>query len=170
MHVEALIWGRKIVDALDLDPKFVLDLGGRDNNGTFRDFFPSASFMVVDVEPGPDVNVVADAAEYEPLKIYSVALCTEVFEHTSKWPQIIRTMSKALLPSGVAIITAGTDPRRPHGALDGHYLEPGEEYYENVDPVQLRWALKEAGFGPIFIETRLTGREPGDVYCFAVKR
>lgn len=170
MHREALAWGRKIIDALALDPRLVLDLGGRDNNGSFRDFFPNASFKVVDIVDGTDVDVVADAADYEPQKIYSVVLCTEVFEHAVRWPEIVRTMSRALLPGGVAVITAGTDPRRPHGALDGHYLEPGEEYYENVDPHQLRWVLKENGFGPIFIETRLTGREPGDVYCFAVKR
>src|SRR5688500_7599507 len=98
MHKEALSWGQRIIEALDLDPKFVLDLGGRDNNGSFRPFFPDASFKVVDVVDGPDVDVVADAADFDPQKIYTVVLCTEVFEHTPRWPEIVRTMSRALLP------------------------------------------------------------------------
>jgi hypothetical protein len=40
----------------------VLDIGGRDMNGTVRDLWPGADYTAMDITDGPGVDVVADAA------------------------------------------------------------------------------------------------------------
>ena len=80
MHPEAYEWVRPHATS---EPVEVLDIGGRNINGTSRDHFPHATrFTVIDIAEGPGVDVVADAATWTPDRSYDVVVCTEVFEHT----------------------------------------------------------------------------------------
>lgn len=162
MHAEAMEWVRAHAP---LDALSVLDLGGRDVNGSPRGLFAQAAvYRVVDIAPGPDVDVVADAATWTPTRTFEAVLCCEVFEHAPEWPSIVRAARAALAPGGVFVATMAGPGREPHSAVDGGPVRPGE-WYANVTPADLRAAL-EATFGRGYFVVDQAGP---DVRCHATK-
>lgn len=130
----------------------VLDIGGRSVNGTPRDLFPNATFTVLDIRPGPDVDIVADAAEWDPDgRAWHLVLCTEVFEHAPAYRAICQTAHKATWPGGRLIVTCAGPGRPPHSAFVEAALQPGERY-ENLTETRLRDALAAAGWTEIEVE------------------
>ena len=129
----------------------VLEIGGRWINGGVRDLFPNADpYVSLDIVDGPAVDIVADASTWVPDRSYDLIVCTEVFEHTTEWPQILRTMASACVPGGRLVLTMAGPGRPPHGASGGPW-EPGE-HYENVDPEDLRRELAAAGWTCIDVD------------------
>jgi len=150
MHPEAFAWvKRHSTEGLVA----VLDIGGRDINGSPRSLFPNAvTYRVLDIADGENVNIVADAATWVPDREYDVVVCTEVFEHTPVWRQICATAYKATKPAGRFIATMAGPGRPAHSAVDGGpRLHPGE-HYGNIDPNVLHVALKECGWQDIVVE------------------
>jgi Methyltransferase domain len=147
VHPEAYEWVAKHATS---DPVTVLDLGGRNINGSPRDLFPNATvYTVLDVVPGPGVEIVADAAVWYPgERRWQVVVCCEVFEHAFQWPAICRTAWRALGPGGRLIVTTAAPGRAPHSGVDGGPLHPGE-YYANIHRRSLQAALQVAGFTDI---------------------
>jgi SAM-dependent methyltransferase len=164
MHAEAFQW---VAQWATHGPVAVLDIGGRDINGSPRSLFPGAGpYRVLDIAPGPGVEIVADAADWAPDQEYDVVVCTEVFEHTARWPEICATVHKALNPGGLFIATMAGPGRPVHSAVDGGWqLHPGE-YYGNVDPRELDRVLAEVGFQDAVIDVRTS---PADVRAVARK-
>lgn len=164
MHDEAYAWVR--AHALDgqLD---VLDIGGRNINGSVRDLFPDATYTAMDIRPGDGVDIVADAATWHPGdRLWDVVVCTEVFEHTTDWKLICVTAFTSLRPDGRFIATMAGPGRPEHSAVDGGWrLHPGE-YYGNVEPGDLRAVLEACGFTEIEVDQQFG---PCDVRCVAVK-
>ncbi len=163
MHAEAMGWVARF--ATD-DPISILDLGGRDVNGSPRRLFPAATYTVLDALPAIDVDIIADAAMWNPDgRRWDLALMCEVCEHAPDWPAIIATAFKALWPSGRLIVTTAAPGRPPHSGIDGGPLRFGE-YYANVDPAALREALEQAGFTDITVDVQPS---PADVRAVATK-
>lgn len=164
MHPEAYEWVRKWATT---DPVRVLDIGGRNINGTTRDLFPNATYTALDIRPGDGVDIVANAADWEPDgRRWDVVVCTEVFEHTDQWPQICGTAFAATERGGLFVATMAGPGRPEHSAVDGGpFLHPGE-YYGNVPPGELREVLERVGFAEIVVDTQLN---PCDVRCVATK-
>jgi len=132
----------------------VLDIGGRDVNGTCRPLFPNAArYTVIDLIQGPGVDIVGDAAEWNPPRRFDVVLCTEVFEHTARWPEMCATAKRALAPGGVFVVTCAGPGRHPHSGFDGEQVRPGE-HYENVDPDVLATLLYWLRFDAVQIHDR----------------
>lgn len=163
MHTEAYAWVKQHAGT----PSSVLDIGGRDINGSCAPLFPQAvRYMVIDALPGPNVDVVADAAVWVPDTEYDVVVCTEVFEHTPDWRLICATAYEACAPGGRFIATMAGPGRPTHSAIDGGWtLHPGE-YYGNVDPAELQRALTGCGWRDVVIDVRTS---PADVRAVAVK-
>lgn len=136
MHPAAREWVSKYAR-----PGDVLDVGGRDINGTVRDLFPG-SYTVIDLEPGPNVDVVGDVTEWDTDERFDVVVCCEVFEHTDKWQAIIDRAGELLRPGGRLIVTAAGPGRMPHSAHDGEELRDGE-WYANVTALELIDALAD---------------------------
>ena len=142
----------------------VLDIGGRNINGSIRDLFPNASpYVSLDIAEGSAVDIVADAATWAPDRTYDLVMCTEVFEHTPQWPAILATMAAACRPGGRLILTMAGPNRSPHGASGGPH-EPGE-YYQNVEPDALHEELLATGWTDVQVDylyppgdTRATAR------------
>lgn len=165
MHVQAAQFVRVSVDAFRVGgARAVLDLGGRDVNGTLHGLF-SSPVTTVDIADGPGVDIVADAADWFPDRLYDVALCTEVFEHTPRWPEIIGTAHVALRTGGLLIATCATGNRPPHGAATDHPL-PGE-HYANVDPDAVRAVLEPWSESSVKVADGVFGGD--DLYAWAVK-
>lgn len=160
MHPEVIEYVQRY--ATD-DAVTVLDIGGRDLNGSTRSLFPLADYTVLDIREDPEVDIVADAATWTPSREYDLVLCTEVFEHTPDWRDIIVTAHAALKPGGRLVVTCAGPGRAPHSAIAATGLQPGE-YYQNVHPDEMRHALEFAGFGGIEVE-----RLRRDVRATAVK-
>lgn len=145
----------------------MLDVGGRNINGTVRDLFPSAAlYDALDVRPGDGVNIVADAATWKPPRQYDVVVCCETFEHAEHWRSIVRTIFAACKPGGLVILTMAGPGRPAHSGVDGEMrLLPGE-YYGNVDPLDLELKLKAAGFADITVDYLAS---PGDTRAVATR-
>lgn len=129
----------------------VLDIGGRDMNGTVRDLWPGADYTAMDIADGPGVDVVADAAkwepDWEPHHGFDVVVCCEVFEHTPVWPGIVATAYKALRPGGLLVATMAGPGRAPHSGRRALPPEPdADEHYANIVPGDLRDVLLTTGF------------------------
>lgn len=163
MHAEALAWVTRYATT---DEVSVLDLGGRDVNGTVRDLFPNATqYVVLDIVAASNVDIVADAATWVPDQQYDVVVCTETFEHTPEWRSICATAYRACRPGGLLIATMAGPERPGHSAVDGGALRPGE-YYGNIDPEDLREILLDVGFRHIVIDVQTS---PSDVRTVATK-
>jgi hypothetical protein len=162
MHAEAYEWVSRFASA---DPLVVLDIGGRNINGTALDHFPNADRTVLDIAPGPGVDIVADAASWVPDREYDVITCCEVAEHTAVWPQIVATAFKALRQGGSFILTCAGPGRFRHSAVDGgRRLFPGE-HYANVSVDELGAVLDACGFVDVVLDsfgedTRAWARKP----------
>jgi len=164
VHQQAFEW---VAAWADTAAASVLDLGGRDVNGSVRSLFAATeTYTVVDILPGDGVDVVADAATWAPDREYDLVVCCETFEHTAVWPGICQTAFKALRPGGLFIATMAGPGRPEHSAIDGMFrLHPGE-YYANVKPGALRRALDELGFTRVLVDQQFA---PADVRCTAVR-
>ncbi len=163
MHDQAMNWLTRY--ATD-EPVSVLDVGGRNVNGSPRGLYPNATvYRILDIAPGDNVDIVADASTWEPDQEYDVVVCAEVFEHTDVWPGICATIHKALKPQGRAVFTMAGPGRQMHSAVDGGTLRVGE-YYGNVDPYDLKRVLKDCGFQDVEVDQQYS---PCDVRAVAVK-
>lgn len=150
MHPQAYEWVRQ--HATD-DRVRVLDVGGRNINGTVKDLFPGALlYHALDIRPGDGVDIVADAATWVPVLPYDVAVCTEVFEHTADWPEICYTIFSALRPGGQAIFTMAGPGRPPHSAVDGGWQLHDGEWYANVAAAELEAVLLGLGFTQVVVD------------------
>lgn len=186
MHPEAMDAIRKALASKgpDFQPKTVLEFGSRNINGSPRELFDeSVYYFGVDIEDGPGVDLVGNAADVGVsgfVGAFDVVICAEVFEHTHEWKNIVMNSFDHLRQGGLAIFTAASDPRPPHSAVDGHNMEIGEwssfieavnregqalEYYRNIPPIELRDWLDTVGFHEVLVTTH----PRGDVYAKGIK-
>lgn len=126
-----------------------VEFGSHDVNGTIRDLF-AGSFLGIDPQAGPGVDVVADAVHWQAPEPVDCVVCCEVFEHLADWRGLIAAAARALRSGGVVIITAAGPGRGPHSAVDGNALRPGE-HYANIEPAEMADALAES-FTDVHVE------------------
>jgi hypothetical protein len=131
-------------------PGYVLDVGGRNVNGTPRQLFDQ-DYTVLDVRDAPDVDIVADVVTWQPDREYPVVICAEVLEHAERWEGIVRGCARALGHNGQLIITCAGPGRATHSAVDGGPLRSGE-WYANVEPDRLRAVLESCGLSGIVVD------------------
>lgn len=164
MHQESYKFVRAAV--ANLPPRTsVVELGSRDVNGSVRPLFDAAlSYTGIDLLPGPGVDVVADAAQWQPPEPVDTVVTASMLEHTPDGEAILANAFRMLSPGGILILHANCDPWPPHSAVDGGPVPEGE-YYGNVDPYALREWLDAAGFQPVAMGTA----PHGDVYAIAHK-
>lgn len=169
MHPEAHAAVDRMLDRSGIDrtaPWRVLDLGGRDINGSIRSLLPAAKWTGTDLEAGPGVDVVHDATQPWPVGAdrFDIVVCTEVLEHLAMWRLVLQTASEALEPDGpeLLVVTCASDGRPTHGMSGAPQPAPGE-WYCNVPPEHLRETL-ETLFREVHVEYRA---HPGDAYAWA---
>lgn len=159
MHREA----REFVQHFATDAVIeVIEIGSLNVNGTVRDLFPNAEWTGIDRVAGPCVDVAVDSENFDPQSPVDVVVCCEVLEHADNWERLIQKAAIWLKPDGVFIMTCAGLGRTPH-ACDGGKL-PQNEYYRNLSPVDVRRAVKAAGF-----RWQVTRQMQTDIQTFAVK-
>lgn len=164
MHDAAYQWVAKIAQARSVQQdgrlRTAIELGAYNVNGSARDLFPTVEqWTGVDLRPGPSVDVVAPAEQYQPADPVDLVVCTEVLEHTPHWREVIQNAYTMLYPGGTFIVTAAGPMRKPHGCNGG---DVGAEYYWNINEDDLAEAFKDAGFVHCGISVTLDGT---DVYA-----
>lgn len=163
MHPEAMAFVARTVQRFMPPPATVLDAGGRDINGSPRLLFPGSTYLVIDLEDGPGVDVVGDARHWRPDAPVDLVLSVEVLEHALEPDALLRAAWECLVPGGRLVVTCATDPRAPHSGHDGGGLHPGE-HYQNVTPEDLKEWLTDWDDVEIEVHT-----DRGDLYACAVK-
>jgi SAM-dependent methyltransferase len=168
VHLEAMTWLQQQVAALaPAERGTVIDLGGRDINGSPRVLFPMRTkYTVIDLHEGPNVDVVADCREWDPEEKVDVVISAEVLEHADDPKAILDAAARWLKQGGLLLCTAAAEPRTPHSALDGGPLHDGE-HYANIDPEQLASWLDDGPWYPPAIEH---DQVHGDVYVKVQRR
>lgn len=144
----------------------VVEFGSRNINGTIRANVTHETWVGIDPNDGPDVDVVDDAAVWAPEHTDSADLvvCCEVFEHHPDPAELVNAAAVVLRPGGTFITTCATDPRSPHSGIHAGAVQAGE-YYRNVRPDDLRRWCENAGFSVVDLDTSVRG----DLYVTAVK-
>lgn len=167
MHDQAFRYVQRIVGALDLAGKHIIEIGSYNVNGSVRPLFTgAASYVGVDARAGAGVDVVrkAQALQAEMFEHpANVVVCCEVLEHDKDAEGIIQAAHRILKPGGILILTAAGPGRAPHG-VDGGGVGVGETY-GNIEPDVLRTWL--SGWKGVTIEEDLSAH---DIYAVAVKR
>ena len=125
----------------------VVEFGSADVNGNVRDLLGDAEYIGVDIRPGPNVDVVADAATYDPPWRPDLVLCLNMLEHTEDGPAIVANAHRMLAPSG-ALMVSVPDASFPIHSADGGALKEGEFYTSFT--VESLWRLLEAFDDTVF--------------------
>jgi len=146
VHDAAYTYVATVVADHALTPVTVLDLGGRNVNGTTRALFPTATrYLVVDIADHPSVDVVADAGDLDLGQTFDVVVSTELLEHTNRAADIVAAAYRHLDVDGTFVATMAGPGRGAHGA-SGEAAPPPGEWYRNVEPDELVDWLTDAGF------------------------
>jgi hypothetical protein len=173
MHDAAKDFVRSVLEQHAIPRGPVIEIGGRNINGTVRPLFASIGpYASIDLYNGPGVDLVSDVCRLDPKRTIqrlfekstaACVVCCEVLEHTPKGKDICRWAYQALGRAGVFIVTAASPTRCSHSGIDGGGLHPGE-YYNGVPSSTLAQWLND--FSDVVVYDGSGGL---DVYAVARK-
>jgi SAM-dependent methyltransferase len=104
-------FGSSHVSPDEIRGKRVIEVGSFDVNGSLRSWvvsFHPASYVGVDIVPGPGVDVVCDAGhlvERFGAQSFDLVISTEMLEHVRDWRRVVSNLKNLLAPSGVLLVT-----------------------------------------------------------------
>ena len=142
MHDAALQFIRQ--EAARLPPEVrVFEMGSRNINGSARSAFPRASaYLGIDLAPGPDVDAIGNALDYDPPFVPEVIVCCEVLEHSSDAALLCHRAFAILSQGGTFLATMAGPTRAPHSGVDGGPLRPGEFYRNCLPDLVAEWCAE----------------------------
>ena len=166
MHPQALAFFEETLSTLP--PLRVVEFGSCQMFGSVRSVYPHAkSWLGLDIQAGPGVDLIQDAATWETDERFDVVVCAEVFEHTPDWAGILAKAHEVLADGGRLVASCATNDRPSHSALDGGALRDGE-FYRNVPSDEMREALDRTGFASmVWVADGHFGND--DLYVVATK-
>ena len=168
MHYTSLRSGEAFAETYGSEHKIVVDIGGRDVNGSLRPFFVNKGmrFICVDMEAHPSVDMVVKPGEKLPIPDASVDLIvsTSCFEHDPCFWLTFKEMTRILKPDGYIYINAPTA---------GHYHGyPGDNwrFYSDAGQALAYWSGIQMGGEAVYpvkvVETfNVLGDEWNDFVC-----
>jgi SAM-dependent methyltransferase len=109
---EAVIaFAERCLSAENVAGRAVLEVGSYDVNGSVRPLVEGmgpASYVGVDITPGPRVDKVLNASELiEHLgrETADVVITTEMLEHVRDWRTVVSNLKGVLRPGGLLLVT-----------------------------------------------------------------
>lgn len=168
MHDTSLRSGKAFSETYGIENGLVVDLGGRNINGSLRSFFEEKGmkYVCVDMESDPSVDIVTPPGEKLPFEDESVDLIvsTSCFEHDPCFWLTFKEMTRIIKPSGYIYINAPTA-----GPYHGY---PGDNwrFYSDAGQALAYWSGKQISNEPIYpvkvIETfNILGEIWNDFVC-----
>lgn len=124
-HRSVLAFVMTRISATDIAGKKVLEVGSLDVNGSTRgmmELLEPASYIGVDIRPGPKVDRICAASELVTTfgaESFDVVVSTEMLEHAEDWRGAVSNMKRVLTPGGLLLCTT----RSPGFPLHDH---PGD--------------------------------------------
>lgn len=105
--------------AADVKGQDVIEAGSFNVNGSVRDHIESlgpASYTGIDLQAGPGVDVVMDAADLPgDLGQAGVVVSTSMLEHAPDWQGALRGLISAVRPGGILVLTCPSAGFPYHG-------------------------------------------------------
>ena len=152
--------------------KIVLDIGSGDINGNNNYLFTDCFLIGVDVAPGPNVDLVANAEELTfRNNFFDTIISTECFEHNPKYGETIRNSIRMLKPNGLFLFTCATTGRPEHGTSRSKPFQSlsttiGIDYYKNLTEEDVR---KEINIERVFKSFEFSTKAQ-DLYFWGIKK
>ena len=140
---------KSALEYLPWTPRRVVEFGSLDVNGNVRALLGEAEYIGVDLLEGPNVDVVANAATYEPPWRPDLVLCLNMLEHTPEAEAIVANAHRILAPSGIFLVDVPGETWPVHSA-DGGPLHEGEWY--QAFTIESLWRLLGAFDDTTFTE------------------
>lgn len=112
MHLSSLQHVERLVKKYlaDKDQLNIVDIGSYDVNGSYKQFFnkPNWHYTGIDLEPGPNVDVVLTSPYRLPLPSHSadVIVSGQTFEHIQYFWLTWLEMARVLKPGGMIFLLA----------------------------------------------------------------
>lgn len=163
MHYTSLMSGKAFSETYGIQNGTVIDLGGRNVNGSLRKFFEEKGmkFICIDMEPDKSVDIVIPPGEKLPFEDESVDLIvsTSCFEHDPCFWLTFKEMTRIIKPSGYIYINAPTA-----GPYHGY---PGDNwrFYSDAGQALAYWSGKQISNEKIFpVKVIETFNVLGDVW------
>lgn len=155
--------------------KTVLEFGSLNINGSVRNFFENCCYIGLDLGPGPDVDVIGLAHEYDlPDQSFDVVLSTEMFEHDPHWKESFTNMIRLCKKEGLIFFTCASTGRKEHGTIHSDIqsspltVKLGWDYYRNLTETDFR---KEFDFPMLFSNYEFTENKfSHDLYFWGIKQ
>jgi SAM-dependent methyltransferase len=141
MHYTALKSGQAFSESYGIPNSLVIDIGGRNVNGSLRSFFETKGmkFVCIDMEADASVDIVIPPGEKLPFEDGSVDLIvsTSCFEHDPCFWLTFKEMTRIIKPSGYIYINAPTS-----GPYHGY---PGDNwrFYSDAGQALAYWSGKQ---------------------------
>ena len=163
MHDTALVSGKSFCESYGIKNGIVVDIGGRNVNGSLRSFFEEIGmkFVCVDMEPDSSVDIVIDPCEKLPFEDGSVDLIvsTSCFEHDPCFWITFKEMTRIIKPSGYIYINAPTS--------GPYHTYPGDNwrFYSDAGQALAYWSGKQMSNETIYpVKVVETFNVVGDIW------
>jgi SAM-dependent methyltransferase len=153
----------------------VLDVGSLDVNGNNRWLFTDVLYTGIDVDNGPNVDIVSKGHEYNaPDGFFDTIISTECFEHDMFYKETLLNIVRLVRPGGMFLFTCASTGRPEHGTrthdkgsaplLKGEW----EDYYKNLAEEDIREVLN---VDEIFSEYEFgVNHNSKDLYFYGIKK
>ena len=159
----------------------VLDIGSLDINGNTRHFLKQPYYYTgLDLDKGPNVDVVCPAHLYDCGYQFDLIMSGECFEHDMFYPKSLKNLIRLLRPGGLFLFTCASTDRPEHGTLrtspeNAPFSEKyGEEwcnYYKNLTEKDIRDVVDvEDTFSSFYFQESFSGYIGNDLYFWGVKK
>jgi len=130
MHPSAMAFAVSALTPANVTGQHVIEAGALNVNGSARPHGESlhpASWTGTDLQPGPGVDLLADAADLPAsLGRAGVVIATEMLEHAPDWQAALRGLITAIAPGGILILTTRSAgfPYHPYPGDHWRYSVP----------------------------------------------
>lgn len=160
MHDTALQIGRLALQTYCLTPNpAILELGSLDVNGSLRSYAPGeASYIGIDLEKGPGVDIITRAGDPIPADddSFDLVIASSVLEHDPAFWVTFLEMCRKARSGGYVYINA------PSNGAVHRYPEDHWRFYPDSGKALMRWAVSQ-GQSVELIES-FTAKRDGDIW------